>query len=291
MITRRPFIVAELSANHGGRLARAMHLVEAAAEAGADAVKLQTFSHQQMVKPEKRIEGGPWDGRLAIGLYIEAHTPREWHEPLFNLAHRLGMVAFSSVFHPDDIAFLETIACPIYKIASFELTDLVLIERAARTGKPLIISTGMGTSEEIGNAAYAACESGCTDLTLLKCSSAYPAPVEELNLRAMQYLTTFPRCTAYGFSDHTVGNACAIAATALGAQMIEKHLKLDNGDDSSPDAAFSATPCEFARLVTGCRQAAAALGENTFGPTLAEGPSQQLRRPSGGYRGELNVAS
>ena len=281
-----PLFVAELSANHLGNLTRALDLVHAAASAGANAVKFQTFTPEQMVAPGKMIEVGPWAGREALELYREAHTPREWHEPLFAAARGRGMLAFSSVFHPDDVAFLEGLRCPIYKIASFELTDLALIQCAARTGKPMIISTGMGTHDEIQEAATVAGDAGCTDLTLLKCSSAYPAPPGEINLRAMQYLSTFPRCNAVGFSDHTMGSACAIAATALGAQVIEKHLTLSRSDGGL-DAAFSAEPGEFAAMVADCRQAAAATGDVIWGPSQSEEASRRLRRPTGGFRGAI----
>lgn len=280
----KPFIVAELSANHLGDINRAIMLIDAAHQAGADAIKLQTFTPEQMAEPGVIVQSGPWAGRELLDLYRETHTPREWHRHLFAQARHWGMVPFSSVFHPDDVAFLETLDCPIYKIASFELTDLDLIRCAARTGKPMIISTGMGTEDEIGDAAYDACEAGCTDLTLLKCSSAYPAPVDQLNLRAMRRLTSFPQCNATGFSDHTLGHTCAVAATVLGASVIEKHLTLSRAD-GGPDAAFSAEPDEFAAMVKACREAAAALGGTHFGPTSAEASSVVLRRASGGRRG------
>lgn len=277
----KPFIIAELSANHLGDYQRAVRLVEAAAEAGADAVKLQTFTPEQMVHAGVVIKSGPWAGREALSLYREAHTPREWHRPLFDLARSLGIEAFSSVFHPDDVEFLESLGCPRYKIASFELTDLDLIRCAAHTGKPIIISTGMATEEEILRAAVAADAS--THLTLLKCTSAYPAPESEINLAAMQRLTSFPRCRAFGLSDHTLGIGVAVAAAALGATVIEKHLTLSRAD-GGPDAAFSMEPAEFAQLVTECRRAEQAVGHVRYGPTAGEAAHLSLRRAPGGKR-------
>jgi len=274
-------IVAELSANHLGSLDRALSIVQAAARAGADAVKLQTFTPEQMAAPGARIPSGPWFGREAIELYREAHTPREWHASLFALAHDLGIEAFSSVFHPDDVDFLETLGCPRYKIASFELTDHALIRYAARTVKPIIISTGMATEDEIARAAWAADDS--PHLTLLKCTSAYPAPASEANLLTMQRLTVFPRCRAYGLSDHTMGIGVAVAAAALGATMIEKHLTLARSDGGL-DAAFSMEPAEFAQMVTECRRAVEAVGEVRYGPSAAEAEHLSLRRASGGKR-------
>lgn len=286
-MTRKPFIVAELSANHLGSHKRALALIDHAAASGADAVKLQTYTPEQMVAAGRRITEGPWAGRNALGLYREAHTPREWHRDLFARARELGLVAFSSVFHPDDVDFLETLDCPIYKIASFELTDHELIAHAVRTGKPLIISTGMATLDEIGEAVHAA--AGCQDLTLLKCTSAYPAKAVDANLAAGQALSgyTFGRIaigTKWGLSDHTMGIGVAVAAAALGATMIEKHLTLARSDGGL-DAAFSMEPAEFAQLVTECRRASAAVGEVCYGPTNGERPQLALRRSSGGQRG------
>lgn len=280
---RRPFIVAELSANHLGSLARAHSIIEAAAHAGADAVKLQTFTPEQMVDADKVIETGPWAGRKAIELYREAHTPREWHAELFDHASSLGITAFSSVFHPDDVDFLETLGCPIYKIASFEITDRPLIRHAAATGKPIMISTGMASEEDILRASAAADAS--PDLTLLKCTSAYPSDASEANLATMQRLGMGPRCRAFGLSDHTRGIGVAVAAVALGASVIEKHLTLRR-KDGGPDAAFSMEPEEFAMLVTECRKAAAAIGTVQYGPTPGEAAQLLLRRKPGGKRGD-----
>ena len=282
-MTRRPFIVAEVGANHLGSLARAHSIIEAAAHAGADGVKLQAFTPEQMVDADKVIEAGPWAGMLAIQLYREALTPREWFPELFNHAKEVGLVAFASVFHPDDVYYLETLECPLYKIASFEITDLTLIRYAAATRKPIMISTGMATSEEIRVAAQAADES--PDLTLLKCTSAYPSDASESNLATMQHLGHFPRCRAFGLSDHTRGIGVAVAAVALGASVIEKHLTLRR-KDGGPDAAFSMEPEEFELLVTECRTAAAAIGNVQYGPTPGEAAQLLLRRKPGGKRGD-----
>lgn len=281
----KPFIVAEMSANHLGSLDRAMRIVDAAAEAGADAIKLQTFDPIQMVDPLKIIESGPWAGQRAITLYKQAHTPRDWHRPIFDHAKRLGLIAFSSAFHPDDVQFLEWLGCPIYKISSFELTDIDLIRCAAKTGKALIISTGMGSKVEIGLAIGTVFNTRPTaDLTVLKCTSAYPADARDANLATLYDMRErWPYC-GFGLSDHTPGTAVAVAAVALGADVIEKHLTLSRAD-GGPDAAFSMDPAEFAQLVTECRRAAAAIGEVRYGPTPAEASSMQLRRVSGGKRG------
>ncbi len=287
----RPFIVAELSANHLGSLDRAVDIVQAAADAGADAIKLQTFTPEQMAEPGVIVESGPWAGRELLDLYREAHVPRAWHKPLFGLAKLRGMVAFSSVFHPDDVYFLETLDCPIYKIASFELTDLALIQHAARTGKPVIMSAGMASKVEIGLAIGAVLNVRPTaDITVLKCTSAYPADASDANLATLHDMgERWPYCD-FGVSDHTLGTAVAIAATALRAAVIEKHLTLSRAD-GGPDAAFSMEPDEFAQLVTECRRAAAALGEVRYGPTPAESGSLQLRRAPGGKRGQAQSVS
>lgn len=273
-------IVAEISANHLGSLERALLLVDAAAKAGADAVKLQTFTPEQMAPLNFLIEDGPWAGRHALELYREAHTPRDWHGPIFRLARELGIVVFSSVFHRDDVDFLETLDCPVYKISSFELTDHALIAYAAATGKPLVLSTGMATLAEIAEAMRAA--AACTQLTLLKCTSAYPASSADANL------LTGPTWQAlgvtWGLSDHTEGIGVAIAAAVLGASMIEKHLTLARAD-GGPDASFSMEPAEFAQMVQECRRAKQALGEVRYGPTEAERAYLPLRRAPGGMRG------
>jgi len=292
----KPFIVAEMSANHLGDLARAHRIIDAAAGAGADAIKFQTFTPEQMVDPDKVIEAGPWAGWKAIDLYRKAHTPREWHVELFDHARNVGLTPFSSVFHPDDVDFLETLDCPIYKIASFELLDTLLIEHAARTKKPMIISTGMAGTDEVANATSAAFLAGCLDMTILQCTSAYPADASEANLCmlpqmrkwAMDSLSHHPSARIklqVGLSDHTLGIGVAVAAVALGATVIEKHLTISRLH-GGPDAEFSMEPDEFAQLVAECRRAAAAIGTVRYGPTPGEAASLLLRRKPGGKRGD-----
>ena len=283
-------VVAELSANHNGDLARAISIVDAAARAGAWGVKFQTFTPEQMVSPDLMITGGPWAGRRAIDLYRETQTPRAWHPGLFAHARKLGLVAFSSVFHPDDVDFLETLDCPIYKIASFELTDLALIRHAAKTGKPVVLSTGMADDLDIWHALKTT-DWGTVDQreqapTLLKCTSAYPADASEANLATMVDMARIFKPCPVGLSDHTHGIGVAVAAVALGATMIEKHLTLSRAD-GGPDAAFSMEPAEFAQLVTECRRAEQAIGKVSYGPTVSEAASQMLRRPPGGKRGAI----
>ena len=274
----RPFIVAELSASHGGMLERALQIVEAAASAGADAVKIQTWD-TMVLDDSYVIEAGPWAGRRLVDLYAEAKTPWVWHEPIFRRCKELGMIGFSTPFDRASLEFLEALHCPIYKVASFEITDLELIRAIAATGKPVIISTGMASAEEIQDACNAACDDGgCVDLTLLKCTSAYPATAEDAHLRTMEGLMTFPRATAFGLSDHTPGIGVAVAAAVLGAAVIEKHLTLRRSD-GGPDAAFSMEPEEFRQLVTECRRAEAALGvRQYYGPRASEMAQYALRR-------------
>lgn len=290
-----PFIVAEIGGNHRGDLHTARRLIEAAKKAGADAVKFQTFDPKQMADPGVIIEAGPWAGHALLDLYWETHTPRDWHKPLFDHAMKLGLIPFSSVFHPDDVDFLETLDCSMYKIASFELTDTALIDHVAKTGKPIIMSTGMATEADIVAAGMAAFGQKTTDVTLLKCTSAYPAPASEMNLATISHLQEWLKISinhhytkglqgSVGLSDHTIGNTCAVVATALGATVIEKHLTLSRAD-GGPDAAFSAEPHEFAELVKNCRKAAQAIGTVQYGPTPAEAPQTLLRRSLGGKRG------
>lgn len=286
MNSRRPFIVAELSANHLGSLDRALRIIRAAKDAGADAIKFQTYTVKGMVSdPDKVLSSGPWAGRSQGDLYAEAMTPRSWHQALFEYARSISIEPFSTPFTPDDVDFLEELDCPRYKIASFELTDLALIRYAASKGKPLIISTGMATREDITAAVLNALDAGCVDITLLKCTSAYPADVADANLATLASLRNAPCISAVGLSDHTLGIAVPVAATALGAAMIEKHLTLSR-DDGGPDAAFSLEPDEFAEMVKACRDAAAAIGEVRYGPTPSEASSLALRRPTGGKRGD-----
>jgi N-acetylneuraminate synthase len=274
MFTNKPFIVAEMSANHLGSLDRALKICKAAKEAGADAVKLQTFTPSRMVgKPEYIIPNGPWAGRALIDLYDEAHTPRAWHKQLFDYCKELGIVCFSTPFHPDDVDFLETLNCPIYKISSFDIEDRELIERCVRTGKPIILSTGMATKEQIRR-AISWCEHAHT-LTILKCTSAYPAAIEDAHLQTLFDMSY--EASRFGVSDHTLGYLIPIMATAMGATVIEKHLTLSRGD-GGPDAAFSMNPEEFGQMVTVCRAAKAALGRVVYGPGESERESVELRK-------------
>lgn len=282
----KPFFVAELSANHLGSLDRALALVDAAAKAGADAIKLQTYDPARMAgNRDLTIKSGPWRGRKMVDLYKEAQTPLAWHRRLFRRAHDNGIDAFSSAFSTDDVDSLEELRCPIYKIASFELVDLPLIKYAAQTKKPMVISTGMATLPEIEDAVTEALDAGCSDLTVLKCSSSYPA--KDVNLRTISDLQNYldgysadyflAKPIRVGFSDHTRGIGAAVAAIALGATMIEKHL-IEDRDLGGPDAAFSAEPAEFAAMVKAGHEAFQALGAVRYGPTEEEAPSLALRR-------------
>jgi N-acetylneuraminate synthase len=275
------YVVAELSGNHGHRLDRALALVDAAADAGADAVKLQTYTADTLTldcdRPEFRVQGGtPWDGSTLHQLYQQACTPWEWHPELMARARERGLHCFSSPFDPTAVAFLEELEVPAYKIASFELVDLPLIRKAAATGKPLILSTGMATLEEIREAVDAAREAGARALALLACSSAYPSPPDAIHLRRIPHLAeTFG--VVSGLSDHTLGIAVPVAAVALGACIIEKHLCLDRGEPG-PDSAFSLEPDEFRQMVEQVRVAEQALGTPRYGGGPAEAASRAFRR-------------
>lgn len=272
MSLNKPFIIAEMSANHLGSLELAKCIVHEAAKAGADAVKLQTFTPEQMVGPvDYVIPDGPWAGRKLIDLYREAHTPREWHAELFELIREQGMIPLSTPFHADDVEFLETLDCPIYKIASFELTDHDLIEKAAKTGKLLIISTGMAKREEIVSAMDVAYRAGAKSVKMLRCVSSYPANPEDANLATLQ------DGLLHGLSDHTIGIGVAVAAAALGAKVIEKHLCLSR-KYGGLDAIFSLEPNEFSHMVIECRRASAAIGTVKYGPGAEESSSLAMRR-------------
>ena len=276
-----PYVIAELSANHGQELERALELVGLAADAGADAVKLQTYTPDTITiasdKPWFRIESGTrWDGRTLHDLYAEAYTPWEWHAQLKAAAEARGMQLFSSPFDATAVELLESLKVPAYKIASFEIVDLGLIRLAASTGKPLIISTGMATLAEIEEAVGAAREAGATQIALLKCTSSYPAPPEEANLATIPHLgAAFD--VPVGLSDHTMGIAVPVAAVALGAVIIEKHMTRARAD-GGPDGAFSTEPDEFAAMVGAVREAALAVGDVSYTPTAHEVGSRRLRR-------------
>jgi pseudaminic acid synthase len=275
------YVVAELSANHRGRLDDAMALVDAAADAGADAVKLQTYTADTITIDARNehfvIDAGTvWDGRTLHDLYAEAATPWEWHAPLKERAEARGLSLFSSPFDPTAVDFLEQLGVPAYKIASFELVDIGLIACAARTGRPLIMSTGMATLDEVGEAVSAARDAGAREIALLKATSAYPAPPDESNLRTIPHLAeAFGVPT--GLSDHTIGIGVPVAAVALGACIIEKHLTLSRSA-GGPDAAFSTEPDEFRAMVVAIRDAERGLGRVSYEPTANERDSRSLRR-------------
>lgn len=275
-----PFIIAELSANHNGSLEQALEIVEAAHRAGADAIKLQTYTADTITLdhdgPEFRIEGGPWDGYTLHDLYGEASTPWEWHKPLFERARGLGMIPFSSPFDPTAVDFLADLDAPAYKIASFEVVDLPLIAKAARKGRPMIISSGLASKSEIREAVDVALANGADGVSVLHCISAYPALAREAHLKTIRDLAdSLP--IVPGFSDHTLGITVAIAAVAAGACVIEKHLTLRRAD-GGPDSEFSVEPQEMAELVRSCRSAWEALGSVDYGLKDGEKPNIQFRR-------------
>ncbi|MGN6621340.1 MAG: pseudaminic acid synthase [Sphingomonas sp.] len=275
-----PYVIAELSANHNGRLETAMRIVEEARKAGADAVKLQTYKPDTITldsgADEFLIKGGLWDGRRLYDLYEEAHMPWEWHKPLFEHARKVGITIFSSAFDATAVDLLEDLGAPAYKIASFEAIDLPLIRYTAATGKPMIISTGMADVEEIGEAVEAAREGGCRQLALLHCVSGYPAPPGDYNLRTIpDMIDRFGAVT--GLSDHTLDNTTAITSVALGASIIEKHFTLDRSG-GGPDDSFSLEPAEMAALCSGARTAWEALGRVDYGRKSSEQGNVQFRR-------------
>ena len=275
------YIVAELSANHAQRYDQAVELIHAAREAGADAVKLQTYTPDTLTirSPQRyfRIEGGtPWDGQTLYDLYRHAYTPWEWQPKLNAVAKRLGITLFSTAYDLTAVDFLEEMGVPVHKVASFELPDLPLIETMARTGKPLILSTGMASLEEIQEAMQAARNAGAGQVMVLKCTSAYPAPPEEMNLRAIPQLAQRFQVPV-GLSDHTLGATVAVAAVALGARMIEKHLTLSRSAPSA-DRAFSLEPNEFKAMVEAVRLAEQALGSASYQVGRAEAKSLIYRR-------------
>jgi pseudaminic acid synthase len=280
---RHPIVIAELSANHGGSLTRALECIAAAAEAGADAIKLQTYTPDTMTldsdRPEFRIVGGPWGGRTLYDLYREAHTPWAWHAELAAAARARGVPLFSTPFDATSVAFLETLGMPAYKVASFELTDHELLATIAATGKPVIASTGMATLAEIDEAVrivrgvWGGRDPG---LSLLRCVSAYPAEPRHMNLATIPELGRAFGVVP-GLSDHTLGHTVAVAAVALGARVIEKHFTLRRAD-GGPDSAFSLEPAELRALCTAVREASLAVGEVRFGPTEGEAPNRLFRR-------------
>ncbi|MCA3262811.1 MAG: pseudaminic acid synthase [Telmatospirillum sp.] len=276
----KPYVIAEMSGNHNGDIGRALKLIDAAKEAGADAVKLQTYTADTITLdcdgPGFVIEGGLWNGRRLYDLYREAHTPWEWHPRLFAHARAIGIHCFSSPFDETAVDFLESLDAPAYKIASFEIVHLPLIRRVAATGKPTIISTGMASPEEIAEAVDAFRAAGGKAAALLHCTSAYPAPAADANLRYMPNLGLRTGCP-FGLSDHTIGNQTAIAAIALGACIVEKHFTLARAD-GGPDSAFSLEPAELRDLVESVRVAFDSLGSGSSERGASEQGSFAFRR-------------
>lgn len=275
-----PYIIAEMSANHNGDIENAYKIIEAAKEAGADAVKMQTYKPDTMTLDadgeEFQIHGGLWDGYRLWDLYQWAHTPWEWHKPLFDYARKLGITIFSSPFDTTAVDLLEDLNAPVFKIASFEAVDLPLIKYAASTGKPLIISTGLADDEEIAEAIAAAHDGGCTQLAILQCVSGYPAPASDYNLRTIpDMIERFGLVT--GLSDHTLDNTTAIASVALGASLIEKHFTLDRSG-GGPDDSFSLEPADMAALCRDSKTAWQALGKVDYGKKSSEKGTAKFRR-------------
>ena len=296
-----PYVICEVSANHNGDLDRALQMIDAAAATGADAIKIQSYTADTMTidhdGPGFRIEGGLWDGRNLYDLYQEAQTPFEWHESLFARAQALGITLLSTPFDETAADLLERLDAPAFKIASFEVVDLPLIAYVAAKGRPMIISTGMSSLGEIGDAVRTAREHGCDDLLLLHCVSSYPAPDEDSNLRTVPHLAEAFGVVA-GLSDHTHGSAVSVAAVALGAAAIEKHFTLARSD-GGPDSAFSLEPEEFQGLVVDCKRAWTALGGVSYDVRGSERGSLAFRRslyvtedvPAGEMISRANVRS
>ncbi len=278
----RPYLIAEMSGNHNQSLDRALEIVDAAAAHGADAIKLQTYTAETMTL-NLRMPGfvidnpeSPWFGRQLYDLYQEAHTPWAWHAPIMERAAQHRMHCFSTPFDASSVVFLESLDVPAYKIASFEITDLRLIRRVAATGKPMIISTGMATVGEIDEALVAAREAGCHELVLLKCTSTYPAAPKHTNISTIPHMRAFFGCEV-GLSDHTMGCGVSVAATALGATVIEKHFTLSRAD-GGVDSSFSMEPFELRQLRDETERAWHAGGQIFYGPTSEEVDSLVFRR-------------
>ncbi|MCA1055309.1 pseudaminic acid synthase [Rossellomorea aquimaris] len=281
-INKKPFIIAELSGNHNQSLDKALRLVEEAAKAGVDAVKIQTYTPDTMtlnIKNNEFVIDNPdniWNGHSLYDLYEKAYTPWEWHNPIFEKCHELGVIPFSSPFDETAVDFLESLNVPMYKIASFENIDLPLIKKVASTGKPIIISTGMASIAELDDAVRTAKEAGCKDIVLLKCTSTYPASPKDTNLLTIPHMRELFDCEV-GLSDHTLGIGVAVASISFGAKVIEKHLTLSRSE-GGVDAAFSLEPNELKQLVTEANRAFDAIGQIKYGPTEKEKNSLKRRR-------------
>ena len=278
----KPFIIAEMSGNHNQSLERALEIVDAAAGAGVDALKIQTYTADTMTIDKSDGEffiSDPkslWEGESLYSLYQKAYTPWEWHEAIFNRCKERGIIGFSTPFDFSAVDFLEKLDCPIYKIASFENIDLPLIKRVAQTGKPMIVSTGMANVAEIQELVDIARENGCEDLTLLKCTSSYPASPQGSNLLTIPHMKELFKCNV-GVSDHTLGIGVAVASMALGARVVEKHFTLSRSD-GGVDSAFSLEPTEMAQLVRECDTAVQALGHVSYRMQEQERKSLVYRR-------------
>ncbi len=275
-----PYIIAELSANHNGDIKRAFKIMEEAKKAGADAIKLQSYTHNTITidcdSEDFQIHGGLWDGQTLYELYKKAHMPWDWHKPLFEKARELDITIFSSPFDFSAVEILEELDAPAYKIASFEVIDLPLIKRVAQTGKPIIISTGMANEEEIAEAIKTAKENGCQDLIVLHCVSGYPAPAEQYNLRTVRDIAERFDVLS-GLSDHTIDNAVAVTSVAFGACLIEKHVTL-NRNGGGADDSFSIEPPELKALCKDTKTAWQALGIVNYNRTDAEKGNAKFRR-------------
>lgn len=275
-----PYIIAEMSANHNGSLDVALEIIAKAKVAGADAVKMQSYTPDTITldshAPEFTIKGGLWDGQRLYDLYKQAHTPWHWHKPIFDHAKKIGITIFSSAFDNTAVDLLEDLGTPAYKIASFEAVDLPLIRYAASTKKPMIISTGMADSEEIAEALAAARDGGCTELAVLHCVSGYPAPASDYNLRTIPDMVARHGLVT-GLSDHTLDNTTAVASIVLGASIIEKHFTLDR-NGGGPDDSFSLEPAELAALCRDTKTAWSALGKIDYGRKSSEQGNVMFRR-------------
>lgn len=276
----KPYIIAELSANHNGSIDRAFETIKMAKEAGADAIKLQTYTPDTMTlnckKEDFQIKGGLWDGYNLYELYEWAHTPYDWHKAMFEKAREVGITVFSTPFDESAVDLLEELDTPAYKIASFELTDLPLIRRVAQTGKPMIMSTGMANLQEIEEAVATARDSGCQELVLLHCISGYPSPIDQANLATIPDLATKFDCVL-GLSDHTMGTVVSVASVVLGASVIEKHVTLSR-EDKGPDSDFSLEPHELNALCSETEAAWLSIGNAGYELKPVESGSRKHRR-------------